>query len=98
MSKYPHQLREEQIHNRVYDLVRFKRENVFSPKKKSPRSKDIQKDVTVDKGAIQLRAYQIYREKGGSALDNWLEAERILKNKNQEVSNFINKGNSNTQN
>lgn len=28
---------------------------------------------------IQLRAYQIYEEKGGSDLENWLEAERLLK-------------------
>ena len=30
--------------------------------------------------SIQLRAYQIYQEKGGSDLDNWLEAEQSLKN------------------
>jgi len=34
---------------------------------------------TPDDSSIRLRAYEIYREKGGSALDNWLEAERILK-------------------
>ena len=28
---------------------------------------------------VQRRAYQIHEEKGGSDLDNWLEAERILK-------------------
>ena len=36
-------------------------------------------ETTVDNNSIQLLAYQIYREKGGSALDNWLEAERILR-------------------
>ena len=30
--------------------------------------------------SIQLRAYQIHLDKGGSDLDNWLEAERSLKN------------------
>lgn len=34
----------------------------------------------VDNSSIQLLAYQIYQEKGGSELDNWLEAERSLKN------------------
>jgi hypothetical protein len=28
---------------------------------------------------IQLRAYQIHLQKGGSDLENWLEAERLLK-------------------
>ena len=37
------------------------------------------KQADVD-GSIQLRAYQIHKEKGGSDLDNWLEAERSLKN------------------
>ena len=30
--------------------------------------------------SLQLTAYQIHQEKGGTALDNWLEAEQILKN------------------
>jgi len=36
-------------------------------------------ETTVDNNSIQLLAYQIYREKGGAALDNWLEAERVLR-------------------
>ena len=32
-----------------------------------------------DNSDIKLRAYQIHLEKGGSDLDNWLEAERSLK-------------------
>jgi len=30
--------------------------------------------------SIQLRAYQIHLDKGGSDLDNWLEAEKSLNN------------------
>jgi hypothetical protein len=45
------------------------------------KSEGIQTDVAVDNNSIQLRAYQIHQEKGGSDLDNWLEAEEILKNK-----------------
>lgn len=37
------------------------------------------KAVPID-NSVQLEAYLIHQEKGGSALDNWLEAERILKN------------------
>ena len=29
---------------------------------------------------IKTMAYQIYQEKGGSHLDNWLEAERTIRN------------------
>jgi len=36
--------------------------------------------VALDDSSIQLLAYQIHQEKGGSDLDNWLEAERSLKN------------------
>jgi len=32
---------------------------------------------------VQDLAYKIYQEKGGSALDNWLQAERILRNNDQ---------------
>jgi len=39
-----------------------------------------QKKTVVNDNSVQLEAYLIHQEKGGSALDNWLEAERILKN------------------
>lgn len=32
-----------------------------------------------DHDVIEFRAYQIYLERGGAPLDNWLEAERALK-------------------
>ena len=35
-------------------------------------------DILVKDSSIQLLAYQIHQEKGGPALDNWLEAERTL--------------------
>ena len=37
-------------------------------------------NVAVDDGFIQILAYQIYQEKGGCALDNWLEAEQTVRN------------------
>ena len=43
------------------------------------KSEGVQTDVTVDDSSIQLRAYQIHQEKGGSDFDNWLEAEKSLK-------------------
>jgi len=43
------------------------------------KSQDISTKADEDKSDIKLRAYQIHLEKGGSDLDNWLEAERSLK-------------------
>ena len=43
------------------------------------KSEDVQVGVGIDDNVIQLRAYQIHLEKGGSDLDNWLEAEQSLK-------------------
>ena len=50
-----------------------------------------------DGSSVQTLAYQIYQEKGGSELDNWLEAERILGNNGEAVSRLINEGDPNTQ-
>jgi hypothetical protein len=44
------------------------------------KSEGVQADMAVDDNSIQLRAYQIHLEKGGSDLDNWLEAEKSLMN------------------
>jgi hypothetical protein len=43
------------------------------------KSEDNQTKADEESGSIKLRAYQIHLEKGGSDLDNWLEAERSLK-------------------
>jgi hypothetical protein len=43
------------------------------------KSEDTQTNVAVDDSSIQLRAYQIFQEKGGSDIDNWLEAEQSLR-------------------
>jgi hypothetical protein len=39
----------------------------------------LQTRAEANDSSIQLRAYQIHQEKGGSDLDNWLEAEQSLK-------------------
>jgi len=43
------------------------------------KSEGAQAGTAVDDDSIQLKAYQIHQEKGGSDLDNWLEAEQGLK-------------------
>jgi hypothetical protein len=43
------------------------------------KAQDISTKADEDNSDIKLRAYQIHLEKGGSDVDNWLEAERSLK-------------------
>ena len=44
----------------------------------STSPENIQTKTAGDDSSLQRRAYEIHREKGGGALDNWLEAERSL--------------------
>jgi hypothetical protein len=79
MSKQPLQNKAKQTYSKARDAAPIK------PYQESERMKaeDVQTEGAVEDGAIQLRAYQIYQEKGGPALDNWLEAEHILKSNGQ---------------
>lgn len=45
-------------------------------------------EKTLDHGSIQLRAHQIYQEKGGFELDNWLEAERTLSDSSMDKGSW----------
>ena len=60
-------------------------------------SGDLQMKLSRNDGEIQNMAFQIHLAYGGSDIDNWLEAEQILKNDEQAAFNFINEGNPNTQ-
>ena len=80
MPKHHHQGKTEQIYNRTHGAAPFHYEKMPYQASESMDTKDIQMKVAVDDNSIRFRAYQIYREKGGTALDNWLEAERILMN------------------
>ena len=46
----------------------------------SIESENFQTKTSEEDSSIRLRAYEIYREKGGDALNNWLEAEQTVKN------------------
>jgi len=95
MSK--HQNRAKQTYNQSLGAVPAYREKMPHKAAEPMPSEDIQGKTAVDESSIQSRAYQIHREKGGAALDNWLEAERSLRNNDASVSGFINEGNPNTQ-
>ena len=78
MSKHTHhQTKVEQRNNKEHGAAPFH----FYPyeESKSMESKSSQTDRAVNDNAIELMAYLIHLEKGGSALDNWLEAEKSLR-------------------
>jgi len=77
MSKHTHhQSKAEQIENKTLGTPPFH----YDPYQANGvlKSEDIQTQIDVENSSIKLRAYQIHLEKGGSDLDNWLEAERSL--------------------
>jgi len=80
MSKHHLQSIAEQIINTGHGSAPFHNEKTSYQSRKSMESGDIQTKRVVDESSIQLLAYQIYQEKGGTDLDNWLEAEQSLKN------------------
>jgi hypothetical protein len=81
MSKHHIQNLAEQIANKGHGSAPFHYGKSPYKADESMGSGNIQTKAAIDNNSIQLRAYQIYQEKGGSELDNWLEAERILSEK-----------------
>jgi hypothetical protein len=78
MSKHTHhETNQEQRNNKEHGAAPFH----YDPYQSSVavKSGDISTKADEDNSDIKLRAYQIHLEKGGSDLDNWLEAERSLK-------------------
>ena len=78
MSKHTHhETNQEQRNNKEHGAAPFH----YDPYQSSVavRSEDISTKVAEEDSSIKLRAYQIHQEKGGSDVDNWLEAERSLK-------------------
>lgn len=47
---------------------------------------EAQNDFAPGYTVIQVRAYEIYQQRGGFHLDNWFEAERILKEELQRAA------------
>ena len=75
-----HQSKEEQVFSKAPGAVPFQYEKTPSQSSEAMKSEDLQSKAIEENSSIKLRAYQIHLEKGGSDLDNWLEAERSLKN------------------
>ena len=80
MSKHTHhQSREEQIYNKAHGAVPFHHEEK-PHRENGPTKLEYDQRGVVSERHIQLRAYQVHEERGGSELDNWLEAEQIMMN------------------
>jgi alpha-mannosidase len=97
MSKHHLQNLAEQIANKGHGSAPFHNENRSYQINEEVQSEDMAVKVAEEDSSIKLRAYQIHLEKGGSDLDNWLEAERCFKNNDKAVSRLINEGDPNTQ-
>lgn len=79
MSKHHLQSAAEQITKKGHGSAPFHREKLPNQASEAVKFQDIPTKADEDNSDIKLRAYQIHLEKGGSDLDNWLEAERSLK-------------------
>lgn len=97
MSKKHLQSVAEQITKTGHGSAPFHYEKMPVQASEPMKAEDIQTKATVDENSIRLRAYQIHQEKGGSSLNNWLEAEASLKSTDRAVSRFINEGDPNIQ-
>jgi hypothetical protein len=71
--------REKQMNKKIHGMEPFQRENAPYLKSEPAQAEHILGKEELHHDSIQRLAYKIYREKGGTALDNWLEAERILR-------------------
>ena len=60
---------------------------MITQESKSRVSKNIQTKAPVEFNSIQRLACQIHYEYGGSDIDNWLEAEQIIKNESFSPKN-----------
>ena len=97
MTKHHIQNLAEQIANKRHSSAPFHIEKMHDQRSEEAKSEDISAKLDEEDSSIKLRAYQIHLEKGGSDLDNWLEAERSLMNNDRSVSRLINEGDPNTQ-
>ena len=97
MAKQRLQSMSVQINKKGYGEAPFHHEKASNQANESIKSGISQMKGDGDGSSVQTMAYQIYQEKGGSELDNWLEAERILGNNGQAVSRLISEGDPNTQ-
>jgi len=74
-----HQSMAAQIDSKGHASAPFHNEKMAYQASQALWPEDILKKLADEDSSIKLKAYQIHLAKGGSDLDNWLEAEQILK-------------------
>jgi hypothetical protein len=84
MPNYYHENKGKQMAQKIHGMAPSQQENEPYVETESMRTENILKEDAAQHSSIQFLAYQIYCEKGGTALDNWLEAERILSHKHHK--------------
>lgn len=94
MSKHHHQSKEEQINNRLHNTAQVRHDKASAQKNDTSKPEKILIKAAVEQSLIQERAYQIHNEKGGSPLENWLEAEQMLGHKESDRLSSIDHGSS----
>jgi hypothetical protein len=94
MSKHHIENLAEQIANKGHASAPFHNVKKSNQANEAAKSENISTMEADENSSIQLRAYQIHLDKGGSDLDNWLEAEQDIK---KDVSRLINEGDPNIQ-
>jgi len=85
MSKHHINNLAEQIANKGYASAPFHQEKMYDESIYEVKTKETQAKDGDEDNYVKLKAYQIHLEKGGSELDNWLEAEQWLKNNYKAV-------------
>ncbi len=80
MGKRYHESREKQMNKKIHGMAPFRHENEPYQSSEPMRTENILKKEAAHHVSVQLLAYHIHQDRGGSALDNWLEAELRLKN------------------
>jgi len=80
MPQLYHENREEQMNKKIHGMAPLQHEKEPYLRSQSMQTENILREDAAHHHSIQLLAYRIHCEKGGAELDNWLEAERILRN------------------
>lgn len=94
MTKHHHQSRGEQINNRLHDTAQLRKDKVSVQRNDTSKPENILIKAAIEQSLIQEKAYQIHSEKGGSSLENWLEAEQMLGHKESDRLSSIDHGRS----
>jgi len=90
MSKHRIKNLAEQIADKGHGNAPFHQEKMNDQSSPAVKVERLQANTIEDDNDIKLRAYQIHLEKGGSDIDNWLEAEGSLRNNGRTSPRFKN--------